>query len=77
MLARQQQAAKETKLPSSMSLCSLQAEGMVQIKGVSSSLKIWIKGVNLPTSKFWASTFTDFKPSQKKSLTGVPCIFRL
>lgn len=73
MLARQEQADKEQNL-SSGSLHRLPAEGMAQIKRVSSHLKVRIKDVCLPVSKVnTRSEVTYFKPS-KKSLTGVPSI---
>lgn len=45
-------------------------EGLAQIKGVPSRLKVQIKGLCLPTQR---SGFPHFKPS-KKSLTSVPSI---
>ena len=50
LLARQEQAGKEQKLSSSISVYRLPAGDVDKIIGVSSSLKIWIKGVCLPTS---------------------------
>jgi hypothetical protein len=46
LLARQGQSGKEQKLPSSISLHRLLAEGVAQTKGVSSSLKIRIRDVS-------------------------------
>jgi hypothetical protein len=48
-LAREEQAGTEQKLPSSKSLCRLPAEGVARIIGVSSHLKIQIKGECLST----------------------------
>lgn len=50
-LARQGQTGKEQNPPPSVSLCKLPAEGMVQVKGVSSCLWILMKDVCLPPSK--------------------------
>lgn len=43
LLARPEQTGKVQKLPSSMSLYRLPGKGVTHIKGVSSSLKTWIK----------------------------------
>jgi hypothetical protein len=48
---RQEQAGKEQKHLASMSLHMLPAEGVPQIKGVSSFCIIWIKSVCLSTSR--------------------------
>lgn len=46
VLTRRGQVGKEQKIPSFMSLCRLPAECMIQNKSVSSCLKIQIKGVS-------------------------------
>lgn len=51
VLARQGQTGKDQNPPPSVSLCKLPAEGMVQVKGVSSCLWILMKDVCLPPSK--------------------------
>ena len=57
-----------------MSLYRLLTESIVHIKGVSSCLKIQIKGVSLPASKVLTKNgSTYFKPS-RKSFKGVPYI---
>ena len=48
VLAMQKQAVKEQKLPSSMFLYRLSAEGVAQIKGVSSHPKVQNKNMCLP-----------------------------
>lgn len=51
VLARQGQTGKEQNPPPLVSLCKLPAEGVVQVKGVSSCLWILMKDVCLPPSK--------------------------
>ena len=51
LLARGGQAGQVLKLPSSVSLYKLPEESMAQIKGLSSHLEIWIKGISLSTSR--------------------------
>lgn len=48
LLARQEQAGKEQRLPSSLALHRLPAEGVAQTKAVFSCLKILIKDLCLP-----------------------------
>ena len=50
------------------SLYGLPSEGVAQIKGESSNLKIQIKSVCLPTSKVQTSRFICFKPSKNDLL---------
>lgn len=52
VLASQWQTVKKQMLPSSVSLYRIPLEGMAYIKGMSSYLKIQIKDVWFPTSKF-------------------------
>ncbi|CAO2643094.1 hypothetical protein LEMLEM_LOCUS26503 [Lemmus lemmus] len=52
VLAKRGQAVKEEEnLPSPMSLYRLPAEVVVQVRGVSSHLKVCIKGLSHPTSR--------------------------
>jgi hypothetical protein len=50
LIARQSKQAESKKFPSSMSLHRLPAEGVAQIKSLSSCLKIQMKGVTFNSS---------------------------
>ena len=72
VLARQEQGEKEQKLPFSVSLYRLPAEGMAQthITYVSLHIKIWIKCVYLLTSKVWTRMGIPHFNSSWKPLMG-------
>lgn len=68
---------KESKLPSSMSLIRLPAEGVGQIKGVPSYLKRSRLKMVLPTSKIVLEVGLLMKKErerEKKSLPAVPVL---
>lgn len=59
-----------------LKMCVFPPQDLSQ-RPISSSLKIWIKGVRLPTSKVQTKRgFTYFKPS-RKLLKGVPSVSEL
>jgi hypothetical protein len=68
LLARPEQTGKKQKLPSSMSLYRLLAEGAAQIKGMSFHLKIQIKDMHLSASTV-VSKVCVFLP--QRSVLGV------
>lgn len=71
------QEGKEQKLPSSISLHKLPAEDVVQVKSVSSCLKVRVKGKYPLTLKVYTRNEpTHFKLS-KNTLLDVPSISKL